>query len=174
MKWIAMIWLFCGGIGVSYSTIRERKRCLQQLAHLAYQLEMIAYYVMQWKMPLLEALQLTAKEEHGFLTSFYANMIQELQERKKQDFGNIWKDESEQLWKEQSALRLISEEVKLIWSESFIAMPMQPEAVYKRLIQRKEAIEVYRAKLQETYRQEQKLVFTMGFFVSAFFCLIFW
>lgn len=174
MKWIAVIWLFCGGIGVSYSTIRERKKCIQQLEFLEYQLEKLADYMVQWHMPLQEALELLRKEKAGFLEVFYTNMIQELQERKKQDFGKIWKAESERLWKEQHALQRVSSEIKTIWTESFTAMPLQPEAVYKRLIQRKEAIETYRLQLQETYRQEQKLVFTMGFFVSAFFCLIFW
>lgn len=174
MKWVAVIWLFCGGIGVSYSMIKERNMCIRQLTHLEDQLEMIAYYVMQWRMPLQEALQLAAKEEDGFLTQFYTNVIQALQERQKQDFGQIWKEESEKIWQEQEALRQVSKEIKYIWTETFVAMPLQPEAVCKRLIQRKDAIEAYRVKLQETYRKEQKLVFTMGFFVSAFFCLIFW
>ena len=51
---------------------------------------------------------------------------------------------------------------------------MEPEALNKRLTERAERIADYVLELQEKYKGEQKLVFTMGFFVSAFFCLILW
>lgn len=174
MKWFAALWLLCAGVGISYSIVKERKYRIVQLEQMADTLKKLAYYMYQWKMPLKEALEHTYKEEQSWLQEFYTALIQEVKIRTKEDFGTIWLEQSKQFLEKQHALTGISKEIRDIWQESFLHIPMQPEALWHSLIQKAEKIMLYKKTLQETYKQEQRLVFTMGFFVSAFLCLIFW
>ena len=102
------------------------------------------------------------------MQKFYLGLHETLVQQQTEDFDMLWQEESGKIWNH------IPEEIQRIWNESFVNIPMEPEALNKRLTERAERIADYVLELQEKYKGEQKLVFTMGFFVSAFFCLILW
>lgn len=192
MKGFVAIWLLAAGVGVSYSVVAERRNMLRQLGEMEHSLKRLAYYMYQWRMPVKEAVVHAAKEEQGILYDFYLGIQERLAERQSEDFGIVWQEESRYLWEQQEGSkkksskreslnrsmydwnRKLPEEIGKIWSDSFVHIPMEPEALNKRLTERAEKLADYTRELQEKYKGEQRLVFTMGFFVSAFFCLILW
>lgn len=170
MKWLIVIWLLAAGVGVSYSVVAERRNMLRQLGEMGHSLKRLAYYMYQWRMPVKDAVAHAAKEEQEFLHSFYLGIQEKLIKRQTEDFGILWQEESCEIFKSCH----LPEEIRKIWSDSFVHIPMESEALNKRLTERAEKIADYAVELQEKYKGEQRLVFTLGFFVSAFFCLILW
>ena len=168
MKWLITVWLLAAGTGVSYSIVTERKNMLQRLKEMEHSMRRLAYYMYQWRMPVKEAVEHAAKEEQGVLREFYMNVQRALAEKQTEDFGVLWQENSRQLG------RQLPEKIKKIWSGCFIHFSMEPEGLKKQLEERAEKIADYTRELQEKYKGEQRLVFTMGFFASAFLCLILW
>lgn len=173
MKWLVAVWLLVAGVGVSYSVVAERRNTLHQLGEMEHSLKRLAYYMYQWRMPVKDAVAHVAKEEQEFLHGFYLGIQEKLVKRQTEDFGILWQEESCRMWKRMCPGKR-REEIRKIWSDCFVHIPMEPEALNKRLTERAEKIADYTMELQEKYKGEQRLVFTMGFFVSAFFCLILW
>lgn len=163
-----VVWLLAAGTGVSYSVVAERRNRLSQLGEMEHSLKRLAYYMYQWRLPIKDAIAYAAKEEKDVLQKFYLGLHETLVQQQTEDFDMLWQEESGKIWNH------IPEEIQRIWNESFVNIPMEPEALNKRLTERAERIADYVLELQEKYKGEQKLVFTMGFFVSAFFCLILW
>lgn len=170
MKWFMVIWLLTAGIGFSFSVVTERKKELQFLKEMEHSLARLAYYMYQWRMPVEEAVAHTCEEEKGVLLDFYKSIIFYLKERQTEDLGQLWQEKSKELFQKIK----LSEEIKKLWQECFFHIPTEPEALHKRLSLRIEEIEAHRISMQEKYKSEQRLVLTMGFFTSAFLCLILW
>ncbi len=169
IKTVLVIWILAGGAGISYSVITERRNRLLLLKTMEYCLKLTAYYMYDWRMPVEEMIK-KVSEEAGVFTSFYQNVGREISEKNAQNFGEIWKAEGRAFLKEKK----ISEDIKGLWAELFLHMPMEPEGVNKKVLLKYDELRKKRADLEERYKGEQRLVFTMGLFVSAFLCLILW
>lgn len=169
MRGLLVIWLLCGGIGVSYSILSERRKRLELLEHMGEAIKKLAYYMCDWHMPVEEVLGQMGKEEGPF-AAFYIRMQKIIQEKQTEAFGKLWQEES----KKMPLLATATEEVRTLWTESFLQMPMEPEALRRKLMQCAENIEKAGRTLEEKYKGEQRLVVSLGFFVSAFLCLILW
>ncbi len=170
MKWFMAIWLVTAGIGFSFSVVAERKKQVQLLKEMEHSLTRLAYYMYQWRMPVEEALKHTSEEEKDILQEFYQGILLALQERQTENLGQLWQEESKRLLQNTK----FSEEIKRLWQDCFIHIPMEPEELHRKLSLRVEEIEARRISMQEKYKSEQRLVLTMGFFTSAFLCLILW
>lgn len=170
MKWMVVIWLLSAGVGLSYSVVKERNRQVEFLRQMEHSLRQLAYFMHQWRMPVEEAVRHVAKEENGILFAFYSEMLHALADRRVEDFGRLWQEKSICLLQKEK----FPDEIKKLWSDSFLHIPMEPEALNRRLILRTEEINSHLADMQEKYKGEQKLVLTLGFFTSAFLCLILW
>ncbi len=167
MKWFITIWILISGLGVSYSVIRERMCLLQRMRELEQSLNRLIYYMCQWRMPVKEALGQSAKEEIPWLQEFYLQILHMLNEHQSEDFGVLWQTEGEKLM-------CLPEKIRSLFSKCFLQIPMEPEALKRRITERTEEIASYTKELQEKYKGEQRLVFTMGIFAGAFLCLILW
>lgn len=170
MKWLIAIWLLCAGAGVSFSIIKERTCRITLLKEMEQSLKKLAYYMYQWKMPAEEAFRHVAVEEQGGLFCFYQAMYTSLTEKKAENLSALWQEKSS-LYIDR---RDLQEKVWLYWQECFSHIPMEPEALNKRLFLRAEEIAACRAGLEEKYKGEQKLVLTLGLFTGAFICLVLW
>lgn len=178
MKWVISIWLITAGMGVSYHIVAERKKEIKFFIEMEESLARLAYYMYQWRMPVKEILFHMEQEEKGTLKSFYRNLEKAMEGRQAEDFGELWKEQSNSLWQDRYGVkdrfeRETESEIHDVWSEAFRHMPMESEELNRGLHLRMNQIRVHREAVEEKYKGEQKLVFTMGFFVSAFFCLIF-
>lgn len=169
MKMMLVIWLLSAGVGVSYSVISERKKQVECLNAMYQDLKKLAYYMCDWRMPVEEAIKQMIKEG-GLFGCFYEAIHKKIKGRHVDDFGALWREESKDLLR---GIKLI-EETKMIWRDCFFHMPMEPEAVKRQLYLKSEALVEKKRALEAKYRQEQRLVLSMGFFVSAFLCLILW
>ncbi len=169
MKVLIVIWLLSAGIGVSYSVIIERKKQTEYLKTMESDLKKLAYYMCEWRMPVEEAIGKMLKEELKF-SSFYKAIHKRLIERNVNDFGKLWQEESKILL----ADIMLGEDIKTLWQDCFFHMPMEPEAVKRQLILKSEMLFEKRKSLEEKYKGEQRVVLSMGFFASAFLCLILW
>ena len=169
MKVLLVIWLLSAGIGVSYSVILERKKRIEFLGIMEQDLKKLAYYMCEWRMPVEESLGRMKKESSRF-SMFYEAIHKRIQERYIDDFGKLWCEESKRLLTGVT----LSEEIKILWKDTFFHIPMEPEAVKRQLHLRSEMFSEKRRVLEEKYKGEQRLVLSMGFFVSAFLCLILW
>ena len=169
MKVLLAIWLICAGIGASYSVISERKKQVKYLETMEQGYQKLAYYMCQWRMPVEEAIGQMIKENVGF-SDFYKQIHEQIKNRSVNDFGVLWKEESKKLLSE---VRL-PEELKSIWTDCFLHMPLDSEAVKQQFHLKRELLFEKRKALEAKYKGEQRLVFSMGFFVSAFLCLILW
>lgn len=169
MKGMIVIWLLCGGIGVSYSILSERRKRLKLFGSMEEAIKKFSYYMCDWHMPVEEVLGQLGKEKSHF-AGFYMLMQKKLQEKQTETFGRLWQEESGKI----PLLALATEEVKMLWTECFLQMPPESEALRKKLMQQAECIEKARKTLEEKYKGEQRLVISLGFFVSAFLCLILW
>ena len=169
MKWMLVIWLLSAGVGLSYSVIAERRRQLVLLKNMEHSLRQVTYYMHQWRMPVEEVIKKMIKES-DMLQGFYTAMQVKISEKHVDDFGTLWQEESEKLL----CAEKIPEEIKGLWGNCFVQMPMEPEAVKQRLILKCDELNRKREELEAKYKGEQRLVLTMGFFTSAFLCLILW
>lgn len=170
MKWIIAIWLICAGSGVSFSVVSERKRRVDLLKEMENSLKKLTYYMYQWKMPVEEAFKHVAGEEKGRLKEFYRIMHEALTEKTAENLGDLWQENSSRYLEKEKLERTVWTK----WQECFLHIPMEPEALNKRLLLRAEEINAYRVELEGKYKGEQKLVLTLGVFVGAFLCLILW
>ena len=169
MKGLLVIWLLSAGIGVSYSVISERKKRIEFLAAMEQDLKKLAYYMCEWRMPVEEVVRQMIKEDSRFHT-FYEGIHKNISKKYVDDFEKLWCEESGKLL---AGVKL-AEETKALWSDCFLHMPMEPEAMKKQLFLKSEMLSEKRRALEEKYKGEQRLVLSMGFFVSAFLCLILW
>ena len=169
MKWALVIWLLSAGVGLSYSVIAERRRQIVFLKAMEYSLKQLAYYMYQWRMPVEELIKQMIKEEQ-LLKHFYMAIQQKLLEKHVENFGTIWQTESVNMLKKER----IPENTKVLWQDLFLHMPLEPEGVHKKLLLKCSELTAKREEIEEKYKSEQRLVFTMGFFTSAFLCLILW
>ena len=168
MKWFVVAWLFTAGIGMSYSIAAERNKKIHQLVDMEQSLKRLAYYMFQWHLPVKEAIAFTAKEENEILRVFYNELQESLEQRKSEDFSLLWRENGAR-WFEN-----VPEEIRILWMESFENIPLESETLYRRLSERAQKMKEFTQELQQKYKGEQKIVFTMGVFVSAFLCLILW
>ena len=169
MKVFLVIWLLSAGIGVSYSVISERKKRIEFLGTMERDLKKLAYYMCEWRLPVEEAVGRMIKEDSQFGV-FYEAIHKKIRERFIDDFGKLWCEESKSLLTGVT----LSEEIKILWRDTFSQIPMEPEAVKRQLYLKSEMLSEKRNALEEKYKGEQRLVLSMGFFVSAFLCLILW
>lgn len=169
MKGLLVIWLLSAGIGVSYSVITERKKQVEFLYNMEQDLKRLAYYMYQWRMPVEEVIGQIIKEKSRFHT-FYEAIHKNISKRYIEDFGKLWREESENLF---SGVKL-ADDIKALWSDCFLHMPMEPEAMKQQLFLKSEMLSEKRRALEEKYKGERRMVLSMGFFVSAFLCLILW
>ena len=169
MKVLLVIWLLSAGIGVSYSVISERKKRIEFLSTMEQDLKELAYYMCEWRLPVEEAVGRMIKEGSSFVF-FYDAIHKRIRERVTDDFGKLWCEESKSLLTGVT----LSEEIKILWKDTFSHIPMEPEAVKRQLYLKSEILSEKRKALEEKYKGEQRLVLSMGFFVSAFLCLILW
>lgn len=170
MRWAIVIWLLCAGVGASFSIVRERNRQVWVLKQMERSLEQLVYYMHQWRMPVEEAVRHTAKGENGILLAFYSEILKNLSDRQAEDFGELWQEKGKLLGRQEK----IPKEVMKLWCDSFLHIPMEPEALKHRLSLQIEEMNAYRIVLQEKYKGEQKLVMALGFFAGTFICLILW
>lgn len=170
MRFIAMLWLVTAGAGCSYAILQERQEKLNLLKEMEYSLEKLAYFMYQWKMPVEEAFHHVAEEEYGMLRVFYQKLTEELDRRKAGNLGVLWKEKSNLIWQNWK----LSKNLETLWNSLFLHMPMEPERLYTTLRQKTEEIAEVRRELQEKYKGEQKLVWTLGVSASVFLCLILW
>ena len=168
MKWFAVAWLLVAGMGMSYCIVSERNKKIHRLTAMEQSLKRLAYYMFQWHLPVKEAIAFTLKEEKEILQVFYTKLQEVLEQQSAEDFSDLWKEQGEKLFEN------VPQEMRILWMESFENIPSESEALYSRLLERAQKIREYTQELHQKYKGEQKLVFAMGFFVSAFFCLILW
>ncbi len=171
MKWLVLAWLLAAGMGVSYSVVAERQRRVRFLKEMEHSLEKLAYYMYQWRMPIKEAIFHMVQEEQGEFKKYYAEVGEALEERQAEDFGKLWQEKSRELFGDAAGAY---GEGQVLWADAFVNLPMDVEELNRRLLLRIDDMKVYREAIEKKYKGEQKLVFTMGIFVSTFFCLIFW
>lgn len=169
MKGLLVIWMLSAGIGFSYSVITERKKQVEFLCNMEHDLKRLAYYMYQWRMPVEEVIGKMIKEESRFRI-FYEAIHKKLMEKYVDDFGKLWCEEGNKLL---AGVKL-AEDIKTLWYDCFLHMPMEPEAMKQQLFLKSEMLSEKRRALEEKYKGEQRLVLSMGFFVSAFLCLILW
>ena len=169
MKGLLIFWLLCAGSGVSYSVITERKHRIDFLREMEHDLKRLAYHMCEWRMPVEEAIDRMVREG-GRFQFFYERIHKKLKEKRVVDFGELWCKESDHLFTEMK----LPKEIFILWTECFFHIPMEPETVKKQLFLKSQVLSEKRSALEEKYKGEQRLVFSMGFFVSAFLCLILW
>jgi hypothetical protein len=168
VKVFFVFWLLCAGIGVSYSVILERKKQIEILHEMEGDLKKLAYYMCEWRMPIEEAIGKMIKEK-GRFQNFYETIHKKISERFTEDFDKLWQEESEKFF-----TNVKTRAARELWEEVFWQMPMESEGFNRYLNAKSTKILEIRKNLEEKYRGEQRLVFSMGFFVSAFLCLILW
>lgn len=168
MKILVVFWLLCAGIGVSYSVLSERKKQVELLYEMEEDLKKIAYYMCEWRMPVEQVVSKMIKENGKFL-GFYESIHKKIDEKYTCGFEKLWQEESEKF-----LVDIKKEDVMILWKEAFFQMPMESEGVRRHLNTKSTKISKIRKCLEEKYKGEQRLVVSMGFFVSAFLCLILW
>lgn len=170
MKFIAILWLVTAGAGCSYAILQERRDKITLLKEMEHSLEKLAYFMYQWKMPVEEAFCHVAEEENGMLRGFYQELTEELDKREAGNLGCLWQKKSMQIWQHWK----MSQPLEKLWSELFLHMPMEYERLHTILEQKTEEIAGHRKELQDKYKGEQKLVWTLGISAGVFLGLILW
>lgn len=170
MKWIIMLWLLTAGFGVSYAVYEERTNRIKLLKEMEQSLGKLSYFMHEWRMPLEEALTQLLKESFPMFRSFYESVLEEVLQRKVENIGELWKRKSQDYFESTT----LQKEIKEMWTDCFINIPMEPEALNNGLLYKREQLKAYLADLQDKYRMEQKLVWTFGLCMSVFLCLIIW
>ncbi len=163
MKWMIALWMIFSGLGLSYSILKERGTNITQLKEMEHSLKQLAYYIHQWKMPLEEAFLHVAGEPSNGLAAFFLQMQEVAKEKTVHNLGEVWREKC----------GLLGLNNKL-WTECFFKLPMESEALYRRLTERAAEIRAHREALEHKYKEEQRLIMTMGIFTGCFLCLILW
>ncbi len=170
MKWFIAVWLLGTGMGVSFSVVKERNARVVLLKEKEHSLKKLAYYMYQWKMSAEEAFRHVAQEEKGSLQAFYQAMQEALEQRRAENIDTLWQEMSSLYLKEE----WFTSKSRQIWQTCFQSLPMEPEAVNRKLLLLAEEMAFCRRELEAKYKGEQKLVLTLGVFVGAFLCLVLW
>ncbi len=170
MKLVIMLWLVTAGAGVSYAIYMERQNRLKLLNEMQQGLEKLVYFMYQWRMPAEEAFAKMVKEPFPMLHPFFTEMLEEIIKREVENLGDLWFSKSEIFFERTS----IQKEIQEVWCNCFLNIPMEPGDLQRTILMKKEVIETYLKTLQDKYRVEQKLVWTLGLCTSAFLCLIIW
>ena len=170
MKWIIMLWLFTAGFGISYAVYEERNHRIRLLKEMEQSLGKLAYFMYEWRLPLEEALTQMLKEPFPLFGCFYKKILEEVVKRNVGNIGELWEKNSLNYFQNISLQKTIKE----LWAGCFINIPMEPEELKKGLEHKREQLKAYLTDLQDKYKLEQKLVWTLGLCTSAFLCLIIW
>lgn len=176
MKWFLVLWLLTAGAGVSVHIIKERRERLLFLSRMQQSLCQLAYYMYQWRMPVEEVVGKLCREEQSYeLKEFYGEIQKRVLERKKESLGQIWQMESRKLFERNGLLRQAGmKQAEMLWCDSFLYIPMEPEALRENLLYRAEQLGRMQGRMEEKYKGEQKLVMALGIFSGAFLCLMLW
>ena len=169
MKGILVIWLLSAGIGISYSIVSERRKRIETIRNMEEDLKQFSYYMCEWILPVEEVLKEMIKR-NGVFVEVYKNIYRAICEKRDTVFCDLWITESEKALRNMH----VGKQIKTMWENIFLNMPMEPMALRQYLDFRNKQLSETRIGLEEKYRSEQKLVLSMGFFVSAFLCLILW
>lgn len=170
MKWIVMLWLITAGLGISCAVYEERKSRIKLLKEMEQSLGKIAYFMYEWRMPTEEAFLKIIKEPFSMLNSFFIEVLEGIQKRTVENLGELWNTASDKLFEGV----ILEKEIKELWSDCFLNIPMEPEALHKSIGSKRDELQTYLMSLQDKYKVEQKLVWTLGVCVSGFLCLIIW
>lgn len=168
MKFIIMLWLLTAGAGVSYAIHEERNNRIKLLKEMEQSLGKLTYYMYEWRMPFEEALAQMLKEPFPIFHIFYEKVLEEVLIRNRGNIDELWHEESRTFLQSTS----IQKEVKELWATCFTNIPIEPDALQKCIEHKREQIQAYLFDLQDKYKVERKLVWTLGLCTSAFLCLI--
>ena len=154
MKWLISIWMLTAGMGVSYHVVAERQQKIKFFREMEQSLGQLAYYIYQWRMPMKEILSHMVQEETGVLQSYYRKLVEAMEGNQAENFGRLWKEQSNSLWREKCKARECwgrkSEcEIKDVWTEAFTHMPMEPEVLKRELYIRIDRMKEYREAMEE-------------------------
>lgn len=170
MKVIVMLWLMTAGVGISYAVYEERKNRIKLLKEMEESLGKLAYFMYEWRMPAEEAFLKMSKEAFPMLQSLFIEVLEGIQKRRVENLGELWNTASNKAFE----TMMLDEEIKELWCDCFLNIPIEPEALQKSIGSKRERLQTYLKELQDKYKVEQKLVWTLGLCVSGFLCLIIW
>lgn len=170
MKAIIMLWLMTAGLGVSYAIYEERKNRLKLLQEMEQSLGKLVYFMYQWRMPAEEAFTKMLRESFTMLHPFFVKVLEGIKRRNVENLGNLWKLESDNFFDATT----MDKEIKEIWSNCFLNIPLEPEALQKSVLLIREEIQIHLESLRNKYKMEHRLIWTLGVCTSAFLCLIIW
>lgn len=170
MKVIVMLWLITAGFGVSCAVYEERKDRIKILKEMEQSLGKLAYFMYEWRMPTEEAFLKISKEAFPELNSFFAEVLEGIQRKDVNNLGDLWIVASNKLFERV----LLENEIQELWRACFLNIPTEPEALQKSIEGKRRELQTYLMALQDKYKVEQKLVWTLGLCVSGFLCLIIW
>jgi len=158
------------GAGVSYAVYEERNNRVRLLKEMEQSLGKLAYYMCEWRMPLEEAFIDILKEPYPMLIPFYKSVLEDVLKRNVENMGELWKRKSEVFLENTSLEKAIKE----LWAGCLCNIPIEPEALKMGFQYKREQLQAYLTDLQDKYKVEQKMVWTLGLCTSAFLCLIIW
>ena len=168
MKWIIILWLLIAGTGVSYGIYEERNHRIKCLKEMELSLGKLTYFMCEWRMSFEEALHQILRERLPMMRSFYEIVLEDVLKRSSATIGELWYENGMKYLKDIA----IQTEMKALWSGCFENIPLEPEALKVGLNHKRNELNAYLEALQDKYKTEQKLVWTLGVCSSAFLCLM--
>lgn len=168
MKMICMLWIMTAGVGISYAIYEERQHRLKLLCEMEKSLEKLAYFMYDWRMSTEEAFVKILKEPFPNLMSLFLEILEEIRKREVINLGVLWKQKSSTYFETTT----LEKDIKETWCDLFLNIPMEPEDLKRSILGKRDHIKSYLGFLQDKYKEEQKLVWTLGLCASAFLCLI--
>ncbi len=156
------------GLGLSHSIVVERKKIVSILGEWIGLLEQMNYYIGEFKMPLEEVCIQLKKQSRTVYAEFYEAIIEELQRKEELKFSRIWEKCSKDLIHRE----LMPKELLSLWDHVFDIYALDKEKQREEIASKIQGLIKLQKGLEEKYKQEHKLVLSLGFFASAFFCLI--
>lgn len=120
-------------------------------------------------MTLEEAVDYVMRDETQMLYGFWSEIGDMISHRDQIDFSKAWQELSMQYLKGK-----VPPQVLELWCKTMDIIPMDVGELAYGLQRQANAIMEYRLEMQEKYREEQKLVLSMGIFTGAFLSLILW
>lgn len=170
MKFIMMLWILTAGAGVSYAVYEERNNRIRVLKEMEQSLGKLRYFMYEWRMPFEEALTQILKESFPTFHTFYESVLSEVLKRECVNIGELWGEKSNDFLQGVS----LHKQIRELWASCFTNIPMEPEALNNALEYKRAQLQAYLSDLQDKYKTEKKLVWTLGLFTSTFLCLIIW
>ena len=168
MKWIIILWLLIAGTGVSYGIYEERNHRIKCLKEMELSLGKLTYFMCEWRMSFEEALHQILRERLPMMRSFYEMVLEDVLKRSSATIGELWYENGMKYLKDIA----IQTEMKELWLGCFDNIPLEPEALKVCLNHKRNELNAYLEALQDKYKTEQKLVWTLGVCSSAFLCLM--